>query len=87
MVHTVQQTTSVDQDHRTPAERRAALRAFLDKLDAEGRAATAAEREFLIQIARGSFADILTSSEDFMRRKQREIELEDAGYRRPTVDS
>jgi hypothetical protein len=87
MVQSVQHVRRVEEDHRTPAEKREAIRRFLDMLDAEGRPPTAEEREFLVRTASGSFADILTSSEDFMRRKQMEIELEDAPYRRSSTDS
>jgi hypothetical protein len=86
MVQSVQQVKRVEEDQRTPAERREELRQFLDMLDAEGRSATPEEREFLIRTARGSFADILTSSEDFMRRKQIEIDMEDARYRQQSAD-
>jgi hypothetical protein len=81
MVQGVRESKHVDEDPRTPAERRAALRDLLDKLQAQGRQPNTDEREFMVHTAMGSFADVLPGSEEFIRRKHEEIELEEQRYR------
>jgi excisionase family DNA binding protein len=45
-------------------------------------AATAAERAARVRSVRGKYAHLPTSSDDFIRRKQEEIEREEAAYAR-----
>jgi hypothetical protein len=53
------------------------LRRLLDELDDRPGPLTAIEREQLVRTARRAFADIPTSSYEFIRRKHRELDQED----------
>jgi hypothetical protein len=52
-----------------------------EMLNAEANATKQPERARLVKSIRGKYAHVQTSSEDFIRRKQEEIELENRRWR------
>lgn len=67
-----------DDDLRSAPRKRAELQRLLDELENRTEPMTLVDRARLIQVAKGAFADVPTSSAEFIRRKHRELDAEEA---------
>ena len=70
-----------DEDVRMAPRKRAELRRLLSEFENRPRPLTLSDRARLIEVARGAFADVPTSSFEFIRRKHRELDAEEAQFR------
>jgi hypothetical protein len=73
--------TPTEEDVRSARRKRTELRRLLSQLENRSEPITPLERERLIRLAQGSFADVPTSSFEFIRRKHRELDEEEAQLR------
>jgi hypothetical protein len=70
-----------DEVAKSARRKRAELRRFLSQLENRSQPATLLERERLLRLAQDAFADVPTSSYEFIRRKHRELDEEEAQLR------